>query len=273
MMPPGIPRSVRLQCSLAAAITNPASLVAPDLQGLAPWGPDRIAPFRDGPHGQALARALMADLGLDDLVAGEALTVGLRTREDVRLALQIAIAPASELRTGVRQLAAATFRKTIGNAVRKADRQMLAEHVGEEALLTATRQAETFWPSLSVFDTLEPGLLARPAEPPQPDAEPAAGDARAGAAAWSRPILSREIALLPAILRQTWGILHACLEATDRTSGAMLRARFGAGLAELLPAGGLRGPAAAARTVPAPLCAAVFNLLQRKVPAWSTSID
>jgi hypothetical protein len=267
MMPPGIPRSVRLQCSLAAAITNPGSLVAPDLQGLSPWGPDRLAPFRDGAHGQALSRALAADLGLDALVAGEALTVGLRTKEDVRLALQISIAPASELRAGVRQLAAATFRKSIGNAVRKADRMMLSEHVGEEALLTATRQAETFWPSLSVFDTLDPGLLARPQEPAQSDAE------ADGGAPWSRPVLSREIALLPAILRQAWGILHACLDATDGTSGAMLRARFGAGLAELLPTGGLRGPAAAARSIPAPLCAVIFNLLQRKVPAWSTSID
>ncbi|WP_187972897.1 hypothetical protein [Aquibium microcysteis] len=265
MMPPGIPRSVRLQCSLAAAITNPASLVASDLQGLSPWDPDRLKPFRDGPNGDLVARALAADLGLHDLAAGDSLAVGLRTKEDVRLALQIAIAPASELRAGVRQLAAATFRKTIGNAVRKADRMMLSEHVGEEALLTATRQAETFWPSLSVYDTLDPGLLAAPQEPAQAHGE--------AAAAWSRPRLSREIALLPAILRQAWGILHACVDATDKTSGAMLRARFGAGLADLLPAGGLRGPAAAARSIPAPQCAVIFNLLQRKVPAWSTSID
>ena len=269
MMAPAIPRSLRLQCSLAAAISNPASLVAPDLQGLSPWGPDRLEPFRGGPHGRFLATALATDLGLSQLVAGESLGVGLRTREDVRLALQISIAPFAELRAGVRQLAAATFRKTIGNAVRKADRLMLSEFIGEEALLTATRQAETFWPSLSVFDTLDPGLLARPPEPSQPDGEAAAGDLRP----WSRPVLSREIAALPAILRQTWGILHACVDATDKTSGAILRARFGAGIADLLPAAGLLGPSVAARPVPAPQCAAAFNLLQRKVPAWSTSID
>lgn len=273
MTPPGVPKSVRLQCSLAAAIADPASLVAPDLQGLPPWGPDRLGPFRDGPQGRFLASALATDLGLHDLSGGDTLAVGLRTREDVRLALQISIAPAADLRTGVRQLAAATFRKTIGNAVRKADRLMLSEFIGEEALLTATRQAETFWPSLSVFDTLDPALLDRPAEPAQPDGEPSARDARAGSTPWSRPVLSGEIAALPAILRQTWGILHACVDATDKTSGAMLRARFGAGLADLLPAGGLRGPAAAARSIPAPQCAVIFNLLQRKVPAWSTSID
>ena len=269
MMAPAIPRSVRLQCSLAAAIANPRSLVADDLQGLSPLSPDRLRPFREEP---LFAHALAMDLGLYELVAGESLTVGLRTKEEVRLALQISIAPMAELRTGVRQLAAAAFRKTIGNAVRKSDRLMLSEHLGDEALLTATRQAETFWPSLSVFDSLDPALLARPPEPAQPGGDAAPG-APTGASPWSRPVLSREIGTLPAILRQSWGILHACVDATDKTSGAILRARFGAGLGDLLPAAGLLGTSAAARSIPASQCAAILNLLQRKVPAWSMSTD
>jgi hypothetical protein len=272
MMPPAIPRSVRLQCSLAAAIANPTSFVAADLQGLSPWSPERLQPFRDGPKGDVFAQALAIDLGLFDLAAGESLAIGLKTREDVRLALLISMAPISELRNGLRQLAAVAFRKTIGNAVRRADRLMLSEHLGEEALLTATRQAETFWPSLSVFDTLDPALLASPQALAQP-ADAAAGATPGGGDRWSRPVLSREIEGQPAILRHSWGILHAAVETTDKASGAILRARFGTGLADLLPATGLRGPSGAAKSLPAPQCAAIFNLLQRKVPAWSTSTD
>lgn len=266
-----LPRSIRLQCSLAAAITDPSSLIARDLLGVAPWGPVRLDTLCRGPHGHFIAHSLAIDLGLNDLVAAESLAVGLRTREDVRLALQISIAPAAEIRDGARQLAAAAFRKTIGGAVRKADRLMLSEYLGEDALLTATRQAETFWPSLSVFDTRDPALLGRPQDATEGD--DASRQPEAVDAAWSRPRLAREIAGLPLLLRQSWGILHACVDATDKTSGAILRARFGAAITDLLPEGAALGRPVAERPLPPSQCAVIFNLLQRKVPAWSTSID
>jgi hypothetical protein len=123
-----------------------------------------------------------------------------------------------------------------------------------------------------VFDSLDPALLARPPEPSQRE-DDGARDPQARDARWSRPAISREIARLPAILRHSWGILHACVDATDKTSGAILRARFGTGIADLLPVAGLLGTTVGGRSMPALQCTAIFNLLQRKVPAWSTSID
>lgn len=269
MMPQTIPISLRLQCSLAAAITDPSSLVAPDLLGIAPWSPRRVEALRKGPQGRRFEHALAVDLGLVDLASGETLAMGLRTREDVRLALRMSIAPTAEIRTGVRQLAATVFRKTIGRAVRRADRQLLSEFLGEDALLTAARQAETFWPSLAVFDALDTALLARPDEPVR-DKEATAEGGREPA--WTRPTLAREIETLPALLRHAWGILHACVDGIDKTSGVLLRARFGSALAGLVPAAGPKG-SSAEELLSASQRTVIFNLLQRKVPAWSTSID
>lgn len=244
-----VSQSIRLMARLAEVMSRPADYWPQEMTGLASLPPNALADLYRGNRGALFQKALAMDLKLADIEIGDKFMVELKTVSDVAQAVRIACAPIPEIMVALRHLAACIYCKAVKSAVRKSDRDAMLDMLGADGLLSAQRQAEVFWPSLAGLAVVETGLAAIPAEPPPSDGP------------WNRPATSTSIAGKPPALHHAYSILLAHVTAVSATVGRILRARLGA-----VP--GQFGP----QTLSPQQDREIRDLLERKVPAWSTTI-
>ncbi len=244
-----VSQSIRLIARLASVMARPADSWPSDMTGLASLPPAAAAELYRGQRGAVFQKALAIDLGLADIEIGDSFMVELRTAPDVAQAVRIACAPVPEIMIALRHLAACIYCKAVNGAVRKADREAMLAMLGADGLTTAQRQAEVFWPSLARLATVEARLAATLVEP-QPSEEP-----------WTRPATSTVILGHPLALQHAYAVLLAHVTRTSATIGRILRARLGA------------VPGAFGTPALSPVQDRdIRDLLERKVPTWSTTI-
>ena len=244
-----VSQSIRLIARMAEVMSRPADYWPREMTGLASLSPDVAADLYRGGRGALFQKALAMDLKLADIEIGDSFMVELRTVPDVAQAVRIACAPIQEIMLALRHLAASIYCKAVNGAVRKSDRDAMLDMLGADGLLTAQRQAEVFWPSLSGLATVKAGLAAAPVEPSASDGP------------WKRPATSPTIAGKPPAIQHAYAILLAHVSAVSATVGRILRARLGA-----VPGDFGR------QTLSPQQDREIRDLLERKVPTWSTTI-
>lgn len=244
-----VSQSIRLMARLAEVMSRPADYWPEDMTGLASLSPAATADLYRGGRGALFQKSLAMDLKLADIEIGDSFMVELKTVPDVAQAVRITCAPIQEIMVALRHLAASVYCKAVNGAVRKSDRDAMLDMLGFDGLLTAQRQAHVFWPTLAQLATIEARLAASLGEPP-----PSEGP-------WQRPATSMIIAGRPLALQHAYAILLAHITAVSATVGRILRARLGA-----VP--GAFGSAALSPQQNGE----IRDLLERKVPTWSTTI-
>jgi hypothetical protein len=244
-----VSQSIRLIARLAEVMSRPADHWPPEMTGLTTLPPDAVSGLYRGNRGALFQKMLAIDLKLADIEIDDSFLVELRTIPDVAHAVRIACAPIAEIMVALRHLAACIYCKAVNGAVRKSDRDAMLDMLGADGLLTAQRQAEVFWPSLSGLATIKAGLAIAPNE------------AQASEGPWQRPSTSTAITERPPALQHAYAALLAHVSALSTTVSRILHARLGA-----VPA------AFGTQTLSPQQDRDIRDLLERKVPAWSTTI-
>ncbi|MDO6966475.1 hypothetical protein [Rhizobium alvei] len=244
-----VPQSIRLIARLAEVMARPAEHWPQEMTGLATMPPDTVSGLYRGSRSALFQKALAIDLKLADIKIDDSFMVDLRTVPDMAHAVRIACAPIAEIMVALRHLAACIYCKAVNGAVRKSDREAMLDMLGVDGLLTAQRQADVFWPSLSGLAAVTTGLATTPAEPPTSDGP------------WHRPSTSKAITARPPALQHAYAVLLGHVNALSETVSRILQARLGT-----VPAS--YGP----QTLSPQQDRDIRDLLERKVPTWSTTI-
>lgn len=245
--------SIRLLAGLAEVMSLPARSWPADRTGIAPLSPRDLAAAYGGPMARIFNHALAQDLGLAALPFPDSVVVALKTDPALPAALRIAAAPFGELLPALRHLSAAIHARSVNSAVRKADRLAILDMLGEDAEMTAQRQADVFFPSLRTL------AIDEPVQTPSAAGEAAMQDDET---AWSRPAVAGDILSLPPALRRAFDVLCLYVASIHPTLADLMAARFGTA----------HRPAGEALTLSPVHAIEIRDLLERKVPAWSMPI-
>ena len=223
-----IPQSALVVGRLARLFLDCTSGVAPARCGVGPFAPDRVAAMAPAAR-SALAGPMSDACGLSAVELTCAHLARIQTEQDATHAGIIATMPADGVVQLARALAAIVYADLARRLVRKSDRELFHDVIGEPAAVVAIRRT----PFHAALGALAPTAtsIADLQRPDPPTTAPGGTD-------WELPTTSAVIAGEPPILRHCLAIIAAWVAAVEAELSAILRARFGdcGSLPELSPA-------------------------------------